>query len=86
MAEHRGTTYKNSRVRVDNEEFHYCTFDDCVIVYAASAGVTFERCSFNKCSFAFEGAASNAVNFMKALYQLSPELIERTFDAIRLGI
>jgi hypothetical protein len=82
---HRGTTFTNTRVRVDNEEFHNCRFDGCMIVYGGTGGVIMDTCTFNNCNFEFEGAAGNTVKFMSGLYQLSSDLIERTFDNIRFG-
>jgi hypothetical protein len=86
MAAHRGKTFTTSRVRMDNEEFHNCRFERCVMVYAGAGGVVMDHCSFNDCRFEFEGAAGNTVKMMSALYQLSSDLIERTFDNIRLGM
>ena len=86
MAIHQGTRFSNARVQVDNDRFFNCTFERCLIVYGARGSVTLDHCKFKECSFAFEGAAGNTVSFMTALYRLSPDLIERTFDNIRLGI
>lgn len=86
MAVHRGSRFTNTRVPVDNEEFHNCTFDGVAIVYSGTGGVIMDRCTFKGCSFEFEGAAATTVKFMTALYQLAPDLIERTFDNIRLGL
>jgi hypothetical protein len=86
MAIHSATRFVNTTVYTDDEQFFNCTFDRCAIVYSARAGVTMDHCSFKDCSFAFEGAAGNTISFMTALYQLSPDLVERTFERIRLGI
>ena len=43
-------------------------------------------CTFNDCSFHFEGAAALTVRFMTDLYPIAPQLIEGTFDKIRLGV
>jgi len=71
---------------MDNEEFHYCKFERCTMIYAGTGGVIMDHCTFQDCQFAFEGAAGDTVKMMSALYQLSPDLIEKTFDKIRLGL
>lgn len=72
-------------MHVDNDRFFNCTFDGCVIIFCGRDSVTMDHCNFKECSFAFEGAAGKTVDFMAALYQQSPDSIERTFDSIRLG-
>lgn len=83
MIEHDGGRFSRSRVDLDNQSYTDCTFDECEIVYAAKGPVSLNGCRFNNCSYRFDGAAGDTVNFMTALYQLAPALVEATFNRIR---
>jgi hypothetical protein len=55
-------------------------------VFGASGPTQFVGCTFNDCTFGFDGAAGATVKFMTELYKLTPQTIEGTFDRIRLGM
>ena len=86
MLQHTGTRFTDARLAIDDQRFERCTFDRCVLTFSASGPVQFVGCTFNDCSFAFDGAAASTVKFMTELYKLAPQMIELTFDKIRLGI
>lgn len=85
MALISGSRFNNARVQLDGKQFERCTFDRCAIVYKATSPYNLNGCTFNDCSFHFEGAAALTVLFMTDLYPIAPQLIEGTFDKIRLG-
>lgn len=86
MIEHRGTIFSRARLAVDNQHFENCTFDACSLVFGATGPCQFERCTFKDSSFAFEGSAAATVKFLTELYKLAPQVVEETFDRIRLGM
>ena len=83
MIEHNGGTFSRTRVDLDDNRYTDCTFNECEIVYSAKSPIHLDGCRFNKCSYRFEGAAGATLKMMAALYKLSPELMEQTFDNIR---
>jgi hypothetical protein len=86
MIQHKGTRFSRTRVNIDSQRFEDCVFDNCAVVFSATGPYQLGGCTFNNCSFAFEGPAAATVQFMTALYKLAPQMIEGTFDKIRLGI
>jgi hypothetical protein len=80
------TNFSTVRVELDGKQFEHCTFDRCAIVFKASSPYKLNGCTFNDCSFHFEGAAALTIRFMTDLYPIAPELIEGTFDKIRLKV
>ncbi len=86
MIHHKGTRFSRTRVNIDSQRFEDCVFDDCAIVFSASGPYQLSGCTFNNCSFTFEGPAAATVQFMTAVYKIAPQMIEGTFDKIRLGM
>jgi hypothetical protein len=86
MALISGNNFSDLRVELDGKQFERCTFDRCAIVYKASSPYKLNDCTFSDCSFHFEGAAALTIRFMTDLYPIAPQLIEGTFDRIRLKI
>jgi hypothetical protein len=86
MAHISGSTFSSVRVELDGKQFERCTFDRCAIVYKASSSYSLNGCTFNECSFHFEGAAALTLRFMTDLYPVAPQMIEGTFDKIRLRV
>lgn len=80
------TRSPNARVAIDNQRFENCRFDRSTLTFGALGPVQLVGCTFNDCSFGFDGAAAATVKFMTELYQLAPQMIEATFDKIRLGM
>ena len=64
---HRGSTYKDETVSLDDSSYENCAFIRCRLVYSGIGPVTLSGCQFDNCSFNFEGAAANAVAFINAL-------------------
>lgn len=83
MIEHKGGKFSKTRVELDDNGYTDCTFDECKIVFLANGLIHLNGCSFNKCSYHFEGAAGSTLKVMAALYKLSPELMEEAFNNIR---
>jgi hypothetical protein len=79
----KGSTFKGTRIDLDNVAYEDCTFDECTIVYAARGPVSLKNPNFINCKFAFEDAAAATVTFLGAMYRLAPDLIEGTFENIR---
>ncbi len=79
--------YKNTKVTLDNNEFSYCTFENCVMEFAGTGPVALTNCTFNKVSWTFSGPAENTLKFMKAMYHGMGEggrqVIEKTFEEIK---
>ena len=67
MKTHRGATYTEETVTLDDTAFEDCTFVRCRLVYSGLGTVGLRDCRLRECSFHFEGAAGNAVAFMNAL-------------------
>ena len=67
MKTHRGATYTEETVTLDDTAFEDCTFVRCRLVYSGLGTVGLSGCRLRECSFHFEGAAGNAVAFMNAL-------------------
>ena len=86
MAQHQGATFTNETVVLDGNEYLNCTFNNCDIIFGATAGVTLNGISFNDCRWTFTGPAGTTINFLTALYQAGvSDMIEQTFDNIRRG-
>ena len=85
MIENVRNRYSRTRVTIDGQRFDGCFFDNCAIVFSGTGSYHFVNCTFNDCSFAFEGPAAAAVRFMTDFYKIAPQMIEATFDKIRLG-
>ena len=64
---HRGSTYRDETVSLDDSSYENCAFIGCRLVYSGVGPVTLSGCQFDNCSFNFEGAAANAVAFINAL-------------------
>ncbi len=86
MLQNRGNRFTRTRVELDGQQFENCTFDSCAIVFKGTGPYNLSGCSFNDCSFNFEGPAALTVKFMTDIYKIAPQLIEGTFDKIRLGV
>ena len=83
MAEFKDSNFSRTRIDLDGHSYRGCTFDECQIVYSAKGPVSMIGCTFNNCSYHFEGPAGDTLRMMAALYLQSPQLIEQTFDNIR---
>jgi hypothetical protein len=80
-----GVTLRDTRVQLDNMHYDNCTFERCVMVYAATGPVGLTNNNINECLWTFEGPAAETVKFMAEFYKVQPHVIEQIFDSIRRG-
>lgn len=85
MAVFSKTTFSGERVVLDHNSYEGCLFRDCKIVYGAKGRVKLDSCTFENCSYVFDGAAQDTLLFLTGLYQIDRRAIEATFENIRLG-
>ena len=88
MSKHEKVTFSNQRIVLDGNDYNYCHFEGCTMVYGATEGkIGLNGCSFNGCKWEFEGAALRTLRFLSALYQIDgmKDFIETTFENIRRG-
>ena len=86
MPKHNQKTYRDQTVVLDGNEFDQCVFENCTLEYQGVKVVNLSGSTLNNCQWSFKGPAANAVQFMSAMYQSSPQgalLIESTFNTIR---
>lgn len=86
MPKHNQKTYRDQTVVLDGNEFDQCVFENCTLEYQGVKAVNLSGSTLNNCQWSFKGPAANAVQFMSAMYQSSPQgalLIESTFNTIR---
>jgi hypothetical protein len=86
MIQNLGTTFTRTRLVVDNQRFENCTFNECVLEYDASGPCQFVTCDFNDSPFTLGGAAAQTLRFISEVYKVSPQIVEATFDRVRIGI
>jgi hypothetical protein len=79
----------DENVHVDSNEYIYCLFIRCRIIFTGKGPVRFERCTFDACDWVFDAAAEETIQYLAALYAgLGPggrDLVEGLFDSIRQG-
>ncbi|MBV9699283.1 MAG: hypothetical protein JO078_04065 [Candidatus Eremiobacteraeota bacterium] len=83
MIEHVRGRFSRTRVNLDNQRFESCVFENCVVVFSGTGSYGLRDCSFKDCSFALEGPAASALQFMTDFYRIAPQMIEGMFDKIR---
>jgi len=87
MTKNIRNTYKNSTVRLDDNEFVECTFDHCRLIYSGTTPVSLVGCHLINVGWEFDGPANNTIQFLRGVYhgmgEGGRELVERTFDDIR---
>jgi hypothetical protein len=79
--------YRKSTVKLDNNEFVECSFDECTLQYAGEGPVAMIGCTFINVQWVFVDAAQQTLQFLQGLYHGMGEggrtLVESTFDNIR---
>ncbi len=81
---HENTTFENSTVQLDGQEFRSCTFRDCQLTYGGGKPPVLVGCKFYGLSMAFTGAAADTLTFVTALYHGGFKgFIEKTIANIR---
>jgi hypothetical protein len=79
--------YTKTKVKLDNNEFVKCSFDECTVEYAGTGPVSMIDCTFTKVQWVFVDGAQQTLQFLQGLYHGMGEggrtLVESTFDNIR---
>src|SRR5215471_19093637 len=79
--------YRKMTVKLDNNEFVECSFDECTLEYAAKGPVAMIGCTFSNVQWVFVDAADQTLRFLHGLYhgggQGGRKVVESTFDNIR---
>ncbi len=87
MNRFESSTFKNTRVVLDGNQYVKCVFENCVLVFMATGPVGLTNCTFINVRWTLEGAAALTMQFLKALYQGAGEggqqLVESLFAQIR---
>src|SRR5688572_1669058 len=87
MSKNIKNKYWKSTVKLDNNEFVECSFDECTLEYAGKGPVAMIGCTFINVQWVFVDAAQQTLQFLKGLYHGMGEggraLVESTFDNIR---
>ncbi len=72
MASFTKSTYTDSDVEVDGNEYHGCTFNNTVLVFKGVAPPSFLGCTFNNHTWRFEDAALLTLHLTVLLYREDP--------------
>ena len=87
MATFNKSKFDFTTIILDNNSYDNCEFSTCKMIYRGEGAVSLTNCTFDGCVWEFQGAASNTVNFMKAIYQgMGPEgkqMIDATIKQIK---
>ncbi|HAZ6604220.1 TPA: hypothetical protein J0610_002251 [Escherichia coli] len=82
-----GKTYKNQKVILDGNTYENCGFFSCSIVYTGNGSISLINNTFTDCTWSFEGAAANTLQFLSVIYRdmgdFGRELVEATFRNIK---
>lgn len=62
-------TFSAQRVELDGNSYNNVVFVNCIMVFNGSGaeGISMVGCSFDNCSWHFEGAAANTLTFINNL-------------------
>ena len=87
--DYKDQTFTGEVVKIDDNKFEECSFVRCKVIYAGGDRFGLLRCTFDACSFSFEGAAQNTLNFMALLYdecgREGQEFIDDALNQLKLG-
>jgi hypothetical protein len=61
------TSFTNSTVPLDGNEFVNCLFDNCELIYQGGIPPQLSDNSFNNFKIVFRGPAANTIAFVKAM-------------------
>ncbi|MEN4608173.1 hypothetical protein ABEH06_12945 [Pantoea agglomerans] len=68
MKKVNGGLMANTRVPLDNTLYDGVTFRNCTMVYTGEGGdMGLQNCILENCSWEFNGAAANTLNFLEGL-------------------
>ena len=65
--------FEGARVELGGAPYHHCTFRQCLMVIDGRP-VELDGCTFDNCSWTFEGAAGNSIAMLKYLCQNDPRM------------
>ena len=70
MTYQESTFVRVGYIRLDGNEFIDCRFDDCTLVFGATAPVTLDGCTFGPgVRWAVDGPAALTCGFLRGLWQ-----------------
>ena len=78
-------SFKNENVKLDGNQFLYCHFEKCTLVYGASGAVHLEGCSFDSCNWNLIDAALSTLQFLNFLWNTDgmKGVVDSAIDMIR---
>lgn len=63
----KGQTFENDSVILDGNDFMDCTFDKCELIIRGTDEFGIHRCTFNVCTYNFQGQAGAVLEFLDVL-------------------
>ena len=84
MARYVGSTFENTSLVLDGNEYHNCQFRNCRIT-VTRGNYTLKRVSFVRCSFEFRGEADNIRKLVEGLkhQRTGAPLFDRSTEGAR---
>jgi hypothetical protein len=80
-------TFRNTSLFIDGQRFVRCRFEDCQLIYEGRDEVDFQDCTFERCSWTFDGAAERTIGFLSTLQLQTgaggPNLVQSIFENIQ---
>ena len=66
---HSDCVLSAQRVELDGNTYRNVVFTNCIMVFKGSedGGISLVGCNFDNCSWHFEGAAANTLNFINTI-------------------
>ena len=85
----RDETFENRRIPIDGVRFEDCTFARTKLIYYGERPVEFSGCTFDSCTWVFEGAANETLQFLSTLSlglgQDGQNLVTAIFKSVQEG-
>ena len=82
-----GQHFENEEITLDSKQFVGCNFERCTIKILGVAPFGLGGCTFDECSFVFEGSAQLTLQVLAMMYHNGfKELIEDVFVSVRNGV
>lgn len=86
---HQDQGFVGEEIRLGEESYVNCRFEDCRLIYDGSAGVRIEACDFDETRLELTGEAGNTLSFLQNIYHGfgddGKKVVENLFDQIREG-
>ncbi len=67
MAIYRSERYSNQRVEVDGNQYEFCEFNSCQLVYSGGEKPVFRSCTFRQTGLQLDGAAIRTAQYLQNL-------------------